>query len=249
MTRILAVLAAFVLLSGCTKIEQPTRAAVVDGQIRVLERIPGLHRDADAGQWWLRRRVEEGQLAVVDLRGTAAVRADVPGGSLMGRRVDATLAATPFLRWSWYLEPAIFGGGPGSGDPRGMRVVVFFRSSERPVTEEWSSWIWAAPAEWDRWVEISFGGTGAAAAEAAEQRKFALDDSKRRIELRAPRPGQAGEWHVEAIDLVELHRRYWPGDDPAKVQVVLIAVGGYSGPVPGGLPVSIGYVSEVVLSR
>ncbi|MCM0019101.1 MAG: DUF3047 domain-containing protein [Tagaea sp.] len=249
MTRFLAALAALALLAGCAKFEPPTRAAVVDGHIRILERIPGLHRDAAADQWWTRRRAGEGQLAVVELQGTVAVRADVPGGSLMGRRVDAALAATPYLRWSWYLEPAMFGGGPGSGESRGLRVVVFFRSNDRPWTEEWSSWLWAAPAEWDRWAEISFGGVGAAQAQESEQRKFARDDSLRRIDLRAPRTGQAGEWHVEAIDLIELHRRYWPDEDPAKVRISLIAFGGYSGPVPGGLPVSIGYVSDVVLSR
>jgi hypothetical protein len=249
MTRLLATLGALALLAGCINIQQPTRASVEDGQIRILDRIPGLHRNAAADQWWTQRRVEEGQLAVVDLQGTVAVRADVPGGALMGRRVDAGLAATPYLRWSWYLEPAMFGGGTGSGQERGLRVVVFFRSNERPWAENWSSWIWAAPAEWDRWAEISFGGFGAARAEAGQQRKWIADDAERRIVLREPRTGQAGEWHAEAIDLAELHRRLWPNEDPSQVRITMIAVGGFSGAVPPGLPASIGYVSEVLLSR
>jgi hypothetical protein len=242
-------LAALVLLDGCANFEQPTRAAVEDGQIRVLDRIPGLHRNAAADQWWTRRRVDEGQLAIVDLQGTVAVRADVPGGALMGRRVDAGLAATPYLRWSWYLEPAMFGGGAGAGEDRGLRVVVFFRSNARPWTETYSAWFKAAPAEWDRWAEISFGGPGAARAEAAEQRKWVADDSGRRMAVRAPRAGQAGEWHLEAIDLAELQRRLWPNEDPAQTRVTMIAVGGFSGPVPAGLPQSIGYVTDVFLAR
>jgi hypothetical protein len=249
MIRFFAALGALALLAGCAGQQPQSRAPVEDGQIRVLDRIPGLHRNAAADQWWTRRRAEEGQLAVVDLQGTVAIRADVPGGALMGRRVDAGLAATPFLRWSWYLEPAIFGGGAGTGEERGLRVVVFFKSGERPWTENWSSWLRAAPAEWDRWAEISFGGFGAARAEAGQQRKSAADDAGRRLALREPRTGQAGEWHVEAIDLAELHRRFWPNEDPSKVRITMIAVGGFSGPVPPGLPASIGYVSEVILSR
>jgi hypothetical protein len=249
MNRVSTVLAALVLLGGCANFEPPTRAAVEDGQIRVLDRIPGLHRNAAADQWWTRRRVDEGQLAIVDLQGTTAVRADVPGGALMGRRVDAGLAATPYLRWSWYLEPAIFGGGASSGEERGLRVVVFFRSNARPWTENWSSWIWAAPAEWDRWAEISFGGPGAARADAAAQLKWIANDAGRREVVREARTGQAGEWHIEAIDLAELHRRLWPNEDPSQTRVTMIAVGGFSGPVPAGLPQSIGYVSEVFLAR
>lgn len=249
MIRFFAALGALALLAGCASFQPPTRSAVDDGQIRILDRIPGLHRNAAADQWWTQRRVEEGQLAVLDLQGTVAVRADVPGGALMGRRVDAGLAATPYLRWSWYLEPTMFGGGAGSGQERGLRVVVFFRSNERPWTENWSAWIWAAPAEWDRWAEISFGGFGAARAETAQQRKWVGDDAGRRIVLREPRTGQAGEWHTEAIDLAELHRRLWPDQDPSQVRITMIAVGGFSGAVPSGLPASIGYVSEVFLAR
>lgn len=249
MTRLLAALAALALLAACGRIEQPTRAPVVDGQIRVLDRIPGLHRNAAPDQWWSQRGIEQGQLAVVDLQGAASVRADAPGGTLMGRRVDAALTATPYLRWSWYLEPGVFGGGPGGGQERGMRVLVFFRSAERPDIERWSSWLWAAPAEWDRWATIAFGGTGAPRVEAAAQRKWAQDETGRAIALREPRPGQAGEWHVETIDLLELHRRLWPGEETAGVRVTMIAVGGFSGPLPPGAHGPIGYVSEVFLSR
>lgn len=249
MTRFLAILGALVLLAGCAKVEPTSRAPVIDGNIRILDRIPGLHANAAADQWWTSRTSGGGQLAVVDLQGTVAVRADVPGGALMGRRVDATLSATPFLRWSWYLEPDAFGGGPGSGQERGLRVVVFFRSIERPWTEEWTSWLWSSPAEWDRTVQISFGGHGAARADLALQRKSATDPAGRVIPLREARPGQAGAWHVEAIDLVELHRRFWPNEDPANVRIAMIAMGGYSGEVPAGLPAWVGYVADVHLSR
>jgi hypothetical protein len=244
-----ALLAALTLSACIVDISQPTRAPVVDGNVRIIDRFPGAHPNPAADQWWTQRRLDDGQLALVDLRGTPAVRADVPGGGLMGRRVQASLAATPFLRWSWFLEPTAFGGGPGTGQERGLRLMIHFKSAERPWMEELSSWIWAAPAEWDRTIVIGFGGVGAARAEQALHRKWALDDAGRSILLREPRPQQAGQWHVEAIDLVELHRRFWPTEDPSKVTVTMIAIGGYSGPVPAGVSDAIGYVSEVYLTR
>ncbi|MBN9496451.1 MAG: DUF3047 domain-containing protein [Alphaproteobacteria bacterium] len=228
---------------------QATRASVVDGTIRLLDRIPGAQSNPAPEQWWTRRQANEGPLTVVDLQGTLAIRPDAPGGSIMARRVDASLAATPFLRWSWYLEPSVFGGGPGTGQERGLRMVVFFRSVDRPFSERLASWAFVEPAEYDHWVEISFGGFGAARAEMAQQRKWTADESGRRIVLREPRAEQAGNWHVEAIDLNELYKRFWPSGDPAKMRIVMVGLGGFSGPVPDGVPGAIGYISEAYLTR
>lgn len=249
MKRLFVLACVLALAAGCAGGGAVSRAPVVDGQVRILERIPGLHANAAPDQWWTQRRANEGPLAIVDLQGTVAVRPDVPGGALMGRRVDAALTATPYLRWSWYLEPTLFGGGPGAGEERGLRIVVFFRSAERPWSETMSSWLRRSPPEWDRWAEITFGGVGAARAEQALQRKSIADDAGRRTQLREPRAGQAGEWHVEAIDLVEVYRRLWPNEDPAKVRIALVAVGGFSGPLPPGSPASIGYIAEAFLTR
>jgi hypothetical protein len=54
----------------------------------------------------------------------------------MGRRLATSLTSTPYLRWTWYLEPAIFGGGPGVGLERGVRVVVYFRNRGTIAVED-----------------------------------------------------------------------------------------------------------------
>jgi hypothetical protein len=245
--------AALLVLAACSggapATGPATRASVVDGTIRILDRIPGTQANPAPEQWWTRRTGNEGPLTIVDLQGALAVRPDAPGGSLMARRVDASLTATPFLRWSWYLEQAVFGGGAGTGQERGLRLVVFFRSVDRPFSERMASWAFVEPAEFDHWVEVSFGGFGAGRAEAAQQGKWAADEAGRRIVLREARGEQAANWHVEAIDLGELYRRFWPNGDPAKTRIVMVGLGGFSGPLPEGVPGAIGYVSEVYLTR
>lgn len=41
---------------------QATRASVVDGTIRLLDRIPGAQANAAPEQWWTRRQANEGQI-------------------------------------------------------------------------------------------------------------------------------------------------------------------------------------------
>jgi hypothetical protein len=119
----------------------------------------------------------------------------------------------------------------------------------RPGLERYTSWTGIGTSEWDRFVEISFGGFGAARAEEARLAKWVTDDQGRKLNLRDPRTGQAGAWHVEAVDLAEVHRHFWPNENPAGVQITLISFGGLRGRTPPDVPEAIGYVAEVTLSR
>jgi hypothetical protein len=241
---------AFMLLAvgGCAS--APPRGTVIDGGLRILaDGVPGVHGNADQRQWWTSRPSNSGDLALVDLQGAVSLRADAPGGMQMGRRLATSLTATPYLRWTWYLEPAIFGGGPGEGLERGVRVVVYFRSPQRSSSERYKSWIGLGPSEWDRSVEIAFGGYGAGRVDGATQSKWAVDSAGRRLELRPPRAGQAGAWHVEAIDLSEVYRYFWPNEPLEDVQIAIVAAGGFSGKVPPEAGIAIGYIAEISISR
>jgi|GEM_PF-3246395 len=239
---------ALLALGGCAS--PPPRGTVVDGGLRILaDGVPGVHGNADQRQWWTSRPSNSGDLALVDLQGAISLRADAPGGMLMGRRLATSLAATPYLRWTWYLEPAIFGGGPGVGLERGVRVIVYFRSPQRSSSDRYKSWVGLAPSEWDRSVEIAFGGFGAGRVDGATQSKWATDSAGRRLELRPPRAGQAGVWHVEAIDLSEVYRYFWPNETLDEVQIAIVAAGGFSGNVPPEAGIAIGYIAEISISR
>lgn len=245
--RLLAIAAAL-LLTACAG--PAPRAVVVDGSLRLLERgVPGLHPGANIQEWQMLRGLNEGQLNVMELQGSVVVRANAPGGATMGRRIATTIGATPYLRWSWYLEPTQFGGGAADGVERGMRLLVYFRSPARPGLERYTGWTGIGVAEWDRFVEISFGGFGVERAEEARLAKWVTDDQGRKLNLRDPRTGQAGAWHVEAVDLAEVHRHFWPNENPAGVQITLISFGGLRGRIPPDVPEAIGYIAEVTLSR
>lgn len=249
MNRLLAILAACAVLAACAA--PPARAPVVDGTVRLLERNLLATPDglASASEWRIDRPHAAAPLALVDLDGAVAVRADSPAGTLIGRRLATTIGATPFLRWSWYLEPAAYGGGPGEGTERGLRMRVHFRSPARPALERYRSFLGMQPPEWDRFIEIGFAGAGVARADEARLAKWATDDKGRKLELREPRAGQAGAWHVEGIDLAEIHRHFWPDEAPATVQITLVSLGGLPGRLPDNVPPTIGYLAEIVLSR
>ncbi|MCZ8312964.1 MAG: hypothetical protein O9320_19115 [Magnetospirillum sp.] len=237
------------VLGGCAG-SAPPRGSIVDGGLRLFaDGVPGVHGNADQRQWWTSRPNGAGDLALVDLQGSIALRADAPGGMQMGRRLSTALTATPYLRWTWYLEPAVFGGGPGAGLERGMRVTIYFRTPNRSASGGYLAFLGMGAEEWDRSVEIAFGGFGAGRSDGATQSKWAVDNAGRRLELRPPRTGQAGAWHVEAIDLSEVYRYFWPGESLEDVQIAIIAAGGFSGRVPPEAGIAIGYVAEISISR
>ncbi len=245
--RLLAILAAL-LVTACA--DPAPRAVVIGGSLRLLERgVPGMHPGANVEEWQVSRGFDEGEINLMDLQGSVVVRANSPGGATMGRRIATTIGATPYLRWSWYLEPTQFAGGPGDGNERGMRMTIYFRSPQRPTLERYGSWVGMPTAEWDRWVEIAFGGFGAGRPEEARLAKWVTDDQGRKLNLRDPRTGQAGNWHVEAVDLTEVHKHFWPGEDPSTVQVTLISFGGLGARAPEAVPPPIGYIAEITLSR
>jgi len=249
MNRPLAILAACAFLAACAA--PPARAPVVDGTVRLLERSLLSSPDGltSATEWRIDRPVGAASLALVDLEGAVAVRADAPAGTLMGRRLATTIGATPYLRWSWFLEPAVFGGGPGDGRERGMRLRIHFRSPARPALERYGGLLGIRPPEWDRYIEIGFSGVGVPRVEEARLSKWAADDKGRKLELREPRAGQAGAWHVEGVDLAEVYRHFWPGEDAATVQVTLVSLGGLPARTAENVPPTIGYLAEIVLSR
>ncbi len=245
--RLLAITAAL-LLAACG--DPWPRAIPVDGAIRVLDRgVPEIHPGASAKEWRILRSGGEAQLNLRDIEGAVVVTANQPGGATMGRRLTTTIGATPYLRWSWYLEPLQYAGGPGEGTERGVRIVVFFRSVQRPSMERYAGWIGVPGPEWDRFVEFDFGGFGAQRMEDARFAKWVSDDAGRKLMLREPRPTQAGLWHAEAVDLTEVHKHFWPNEDPGSVQIVMVAVGGLRAAIPPEATAAIGYLADVSLSK
>ncbi|MGQ0664875.1 MAG: hypothetical protein ACT4P2_15100 [Pseudomonadota bacterium] len=202
--------------------------------------------------WWRQPRGSSGGFALADLDGIQVLRIDAASGALIGRRLAAPLLATPYLRWAWYLDPGAFGSGAGDGLDRGLRLVVGFKGGTvrgSQLTDRLFAFFGSDLPAHERTIEIAFGGVGAPRAENARQHLSVVSDRGMRRTLRPPASDQAGQWQIEAIDLAEIYAQLWPSDRLAEIEIGFIAVGGLAARLPAGVPASLGYIAEILLSR
>lgn len=186
---------------------------------------------------------QAGGFALADLERHGVLRVDASSGALLVRTVRAPLAANPKLRWAWYLEPSHFGGGAGLGLDRGLRIEIGFSDG---APSSWSASGDLPPH--DRRVDIALAGVGAPNAEFASHSLYAVSDKGVRRTL-IPASGEAaGRWRIEEVDLAALHRALWPSRKADGAIVEYIAVGGMPGTLPSGVPPTVGYISEILLT-
>ncbi|MBI3453840.1 MAG: hypothetical protein HY057_13600 [Rhodospirillales bacterium] len=244
--------AGLLALAACAQ-EPSASLAFRDGRAVVLGPEPGFNPAALPADWWLSPpREAAGGFTATDLSGVTVLRVTAPGGNLIGRRLTAPLLGAPYLRWGWYLDPALYGGGAGDGLDRGLRIVIGFTGGTpggAQLTDRLFGVVSGDYPPHDRVIEIDFGGVGAPKAEDATQGVAALSDRGLRRVLRQSAFGQAGEWHIEAIDLAQLYAQFWPHDRMNQVTISFIATGGLPGRLPQGASPTIGYIAEILLSR
>jgi len=256
--RLLAAVAVLAVV-GCVE-KAPTPLPEQGGRALVLGPDAGFDPAAAKDPWWRSPPNGAGRFAVVDLNGTTVLRIDAvrqsqPTTAVLGRRLAVPLLAMPYLQWAWYLEPAVFAGGPGDGLDRGLKVSVGFYGGA-PDTPQLIDAVFGTGPEgyplYDRRVDIIFGGVGAPREQDSTQHMAAINDKGMVYDLRAREFGQTGSWKLEALDLAKLYEHFWPRDRINMVQIAFIAVGGL-----GGRPVvddaapalPLGYVAELSLTR
>ena len=103
-------------------------------------------------EWWRSPAGRTEGFTMTRLGGAPVLRIESPAGLLLGRRFDAPMAERPFLRWSWYLDPAIYQGSAADNQPRGLRLVLGFRGG-------------AARDSFDRLLKAALSSAGADAGE------------------------------------------------------------------------------------
>jgi hypothetical protein len=251
---------ALVLTAGACAARPPAPLAETGGKAVVLGPDPGFNPAALSDPWWRAPQRGPDLFSVAELNGTPALEieapeADQPTNSVIGRRLDVPLLAMPYLQWAWYLEPAIFSGGPGDGLERGVRLSIGFYGGAPRTPQLTDHLLGTGPTGYpihDRRLDLVFGGIGAPRAEDSAQHTTAFDDRGIAYELRKANFGQAGAWKLEALDLAKLYKQFWPRDRIDLVQITFVAVGSMggrptlartSGPIP------LGYVAEISLTR
>jgi hypothetical protein len=239
--------------SGCAE-RAPAPLAAVNGRSIVLGPEPGFDPSALPKDWFVVPSRTASAFKVVDLSGVPVLRVEGSGGPLLGRRIATPLLAAPYLHSGWYLDPALYGGGPRDGLPRGLRLVVGFKGGTPGGAQLVDHLFPGDLPSYDRFIEVRLGGLGTSRAEDAQLELAALNDRGVRRVLRPPSRGQTGQWHIEAIDLAALYSGYWPRDRMGKVEIAFIAVGSLQHhPVPAAsgsaAPAPAGYVAEILLTR
>ena len=246
-------------IGGCAE-RPPPPLSETGGRALVLGPERGFETSSLKDPWWRSPPHGPDPFAVVELNGDPALEVEAPDAgqpttSVLGRRLAVPLLAMPYLQWAWYLEPAIFGGGPGDGLERGLRISIGFYGGAPDTPQLTDHLFGTGPAGYplyDRKIDITFGGVGAPRAEDAAQSMTAVDQRGIVYELRKGSFGQAGSWKLEALDLGKLYQQFWPQDRINLAQITFVGVGGLGGRptlARTGGPIPLGYVAEISLTR
>ncbi|MBV8536871.1 MAG: hypothetical protein JO128_14830 [Alphaproteobacteria bacterium] len=257
---VLPLLLAVVLTAAACADRPPAPLAETGGWAVVLGPDPGFDPAAARDPWWRSPPRGASLFSVAELDGTPALEIDAPEfgqptGAVIGRRLAVPLLAMPYLNWAWYLEPAVFGGGPGEGLDRGVRLSIGFYGGSPEAPQLTDHVFGTGPAGYpihDRRIDITFGGIGAPRPEDSTQHMAAVDSRGISYELRRDSFGQAGAWKLEALDLAKLYKQFWPRDRMNLTQITFIAVGSLGGrPTLARTtgPIPLGYVAEISLTR
>lgn len=215
--RLGAIVAAILVLPLAQACMPPSAAVDVEGKLDVLG--PTVEFAAGpSGDWTAEGTFGRGQTAVVESEGVPALRiAAGPRAFVLARRTRAYLLATPYLSWAWNVEDQ------GRGIHPVRLVVGFWGGAPDSASRGGQPFVWLGRRlpRHDRALAIGW-------ADSALQRGN-LDtpgSDQTHAPLYVVRGGRenAGRWWLETVDLSDLYRRLWPGDDPGRAEVAFIGV-------------------------
>ncbi len=206
------------------------------------------------------------EVTFTNKEGIAALKLTAKGErAFVGRRLDSSLMAGPYLRWAWYLETASYVGSgrhlsDATAPPRNpLRLRIAFRGGPReeegaPV----SPWTATGVPTHDRLLDLVWEWQPAISTQGGGWRPVE-GDANRASETIAggAHPGcsvpcipiqkrleDTGQWWLEAADLEKIYRRFWPEDYLREVHVVFVALVLEPSPVP-----TVGYLADLDFHR
>jgi hypothetical protein len=213
-----------------------------EGMLSVLGPFSGFSLEDLPDDWAVMKNgpLDESLLQIVVKDGVPSLKiTNAEDTFIVVRRTKAMMLATPFLSWSWFIEP------PSTSGYHPVRLVIGFYGGNPASRSRGSQpfrWLESSLPAHDRAISLTWG-------ESALQRGT----------LTAPPPGStnaaarytvrggrenAGSWWLETVDLSDLYRQVWPKDDSAKAQVVFIGIAAAAGRAPAPA-----HASGIILSR
>jgi len=224
-------------LVSCAK---PATDVLPSGTMNILGPVPAFEPNALPLDWVTDGKVGPGQLSVVHLDGIPSLKVVNGQHSFVAvKPTRASLLATPYLSWSWNMEPQGKGIHP-------VRLVVGFHGgvSNNPG---WESQPLALPGvilpPHDRAIVIVWGPSALARGSITKPQSKPRNQAAPRYTARGGSEN-TGNWWFETIDLQDIYRRTWPGDAIPNTRISFIGIA-----AAPGRKASAGYISGLRLSR
>jgi len=224
------------LVVGCA---QPPGSTLPSGTMDVLGPVPAFEPNALPLDWVRVGTITNGQLSVETLDGVPAQKViNGPKSFIAAKPTQASLLATPYLSWAWNMTPHDKGAHP-------VRLAVGFSGGNPapqanvPRPDKGQARL---PAH-DRAVVIIWGMS------ALQRGAISIPTSTTKRQAAAqytPRGGSesTGSWWFETVDLSDIYRRAWPGDDAGNAKITFIGIA--AAPARKS---AAGYISGLRLSR
>jgi hypothetical protein len=225
-----------VLAAACSK---PATTIQPGGMMNILGPIPALVPNPLPDDWIIEGKPAPGQLTVVERDGVPALKVVNGRQSFVAAKpARASLLATPYLSWAWNMEPQNRGTHP-------VRLAIGFDGGN-PDNRAWRSGFGKPGARLplhDRAIVIVWAESALQLGTITKPKPTGRGQAAARYTARGGREN-AGSWVFKTVDLSDIYRRAWPGDDAGNVQITFIGIAAASGKTP-----SAAYISGLRLSR
>jgi hypothetical protein len=243
-TKLLHKLAIFVgvmwlILSGCS-VKEANIAP--EGLLSVLGPSPSFSPEDLPTDWVINKNgnLKKSQLRIVNKAGKRSLKiTNAEDPFIIVRRINAMMLATPFLSWSWLIEPQ----SPSDDHP--VRIVIGFYGGDprsRIARNRSFRWLGNPLPKHNRLINFTWG-------ESALQRGTLKTPTPDKLNIEPAytvRGGRenTGSWWLETVDVSTLYRQIWPEDNTASVRIVFIGIAAVDGSV-----IAPAHISGITLSR
>lgn len=229
-----------VLAAACSKPATTVQPGTVQpgGTMNILGPVPAMVPNPLPDDWITEGNPGPGQLTVVERDGVPALKVVNGGRSFVAAKPAwASLLATPYLSWAWNMEPQNRGTHPvrlaigfNGGNPDGRAGISGLGRSGARLPPH------------DRAIVIVWAESALQLGTITKPKPTGPAQAAARYTARGGREN-AGSWVFETVDLSDIYRRAWPGDDAGNVRITFIGI------AAAGKTPSAAYISGLRLSR
>lgn len=230
-----------IIVGGCS---QPVARTGFDGQISIIPSVALFENNELPDDW-----VRQGTLGEDSVQATSALKVPAlkvtshSSAFVVARRTDASLLATPFLNWAWYMEPQ----GKGTHNVQiaiGLNPKTAKDSAETSVFDfSLKQALGTKLPDYQKVILLNWGNSALQRGTYYKPVARSGQPSTIRYTVRGGRENTR-KWIIETVDLSRIYQYAWPNENQQNIQVSFIGFAASK----GDESVS-GYFSGLRLSR